>query len=203
MTGDKKYRDTYNDLVEKHSYAANLFFPKVQSGPGTGNQSDDEMAFMNYYSLLKYETDPDLQENLRPVALFVLASRTAGTVSAVQLHLRRQLRRRRRCGACRFPQACLEEAADSLVRYPLDRIRWPFRHSHRLDIVTMPGMSFRGGLRGHRRDGKVIPIDERSVEYWNHDPWQLAGDEDGKTLTDGAAFLLPYYMGRYHKFIVE
>jgi hypothetical protein len=42
---------------------------------------------------------------------------------------------------------------------------------------------------------------ERFVEYWNHDPWQLNTGGDGRRLADGAAYLLPYYMGLYHGFI--
>jgi len=202
VTGDTKYGDAYRDLVEKHGYAANVAVPKLQSGPGTGNQSDDEMAFMNYYSLLAYETDPQLRRGyvgslfsywrlerpeLSPLFNFIFAAGFDG--SALR--------------GLRLPKTCLEEAADSLKRYPLDRVRWRFAHEHRIDVVLLPGVSWRSGLRGHRRNGKVIPIDERSVEYWNHDPWQLSGDEDGKTLTDGSAFLLPYYMGLYRGFIVE
>ena len=59
-----RYRDKARSLIEDHAYLANLRNPKVQSGPGTGNQSDDEMAFMNYYHLLKYERD----EAVRSVA---------------------------------------------------------------------------------------------------------------------------------------
>ena len=33
---------------------------KISTGPGSGNQSDDEMAFMSFYDLLKYETDAEL-----------------------------------------------------------------------------------------------------------------------------------------------
>ena len=35
--------------------------PKVHTGPGTGNQSDDEMAFMGFYNLLNYEHDLELR----------------------------------------------------------------------------------------------------------------------------------------------
>jgi hypothetical protein len=34
---------------------------KVQNGPGSGNQSDDEMAFMCYYGLLRYSRDEELK----------------------------------------------------------------------------------------------------------------------------------------------
>jgi hypothetical protein len=35
--------------------------PKVQHGPGSGNQSDDEMAFMCYYGLLRCSQDDNLK----------------------------------------------------------------------------------------------------------------------------------------------
>jgi hypothetical protein len=61
----------------------------------------------------------------------------------------------------------------------------------------------RGEGLGYRVDGKVLPIDERYVGHWNHDPWRLDHAGDGRTLGDGAPFLLPYYMGLYHGFIKE
>jgi hypothetical protein len=39
------------------------------------------------------------------------------------------------------------------------------------------------------------------VDQWNHDPWELDQGGDGLELADGGSFLLPYYMGLYHKFI--
>ncbi len=49
----------------------------------------------------------------------------------------------------------------------------------------------------------TLPIDERFVEHWNVDVWSLDSGSDGRSLADGASFLLPYYMGLYHGFIVE
>ncbi|MCS6954177.1 MAG: hypothetical protein RMK57_05975 [Bryobacterales bacterium] len=51
------------------------------------------------------------------------------------------------------------------------------------------------------RDGRVLPMDERFFEHWNHDPWGLDSSGDGRILADGAAFLLPYYLGLYHGFV--
>ena len=34
--------------------------PRNIAGAGTEGQGDDKMAFMNYYHLLRYETDPQL-----------------------------------------------------------------------------------------------------------------------------------------------
>lgn len=202
MTGDAKYAQAYQSLLYDHGYKASILISKTQSGPGTGNQSDDEMAFMNYYNVLSYEDDPELRQlylismyryfqnerpELNPLFNFIFAAQFEGFG-------------RYRRGV---DQAVLEEAIDTLKRYPLDRIRYAFDHNHRTDIVRMEGSGWRRSDKGHRRDGTVIPIDERSVEHWNHDPWELSEGGDGRTLTDGAAFLLPYYMGLYHGFIIE
>jgi hypothetical protein len=58
------------------------------------------------------------------------------------------------------------------------------------------------GAAGYRVNGKVLPVDERWVGHWNHDPWELDEGGDGKILADGTAFLLPYYMGLYHQYFL-
>ncbi|MFM7804986.1 MAG: hypothetical protein ACKPGK_10895, partial [Verrucomicrobiota bacterium] len=60
VTGDPKYLEASRELVDRHGYAQNLMFPKVQFGPGSGNHSDDEMAFMCFYNLLRYGKDPSI-----------------------------------------------------------------------------------------------------------------------------------------------
>jgi hypothetical protein len=206
--GGEKYREAYERLINDHSYATNVLDPKLQNGPGSGNQSDDEMAFMCFYNLLKYEQDPALRRRysiaLRrywaleqpercPLFNFIYAAslargtpRAADDVGVASAHV---------------PRSCVEDAVDTLKRYPLDRVRWGYRNSHRLDVVRLPDYIFDGRGRGCRRDGSVIPIDERFVEHWNHDPWQLDQLGNGLSLADGASFLLPYYMGLYHGFI--
>jgi hypothetical protein len=86
----------------------------------------------------------------------------------------------------------------------LDRIDWSYRNSHRLDIEPLPALLLDSRRqRAGRHDGRALPIDERFVEYWNHDPWSVDSASDGRTLADGASFLLPYYLGLYHGFIKE
>jgi hypothetical protein len=189
--------------------------PKVHNGPGSGNQSDDEMAFMSFYNLMKY-TPEDSQlhgiaayswwtqwliekPELNPLFNFMYASQAAGetyTSAFATINLTPH-------------DDWLEESVDTLKRYPLDRINWGHRNSHRLDIMRLPAYtrdadeidSDRPFNKGHRVNGEVLPIDERFVEHWNHDPWQLNQGGGGNELADGASFLLPYYMGLYHGFI--
>jgi hypothetical protein len=203
VTGDERYEAAARELIEEHSYAANARVPKLHTGPGTGNQSDDEMAFMNFYNLLRYERDPDLRAlwghaflrywqmeagERNPLFHFLYAASVEpGDVypdpfGAVDL----------------APTGdWLEDSIDTLERYPLDRIDWPLRNSHRLDVELLEGESG----RGRRRDGKVLPIDERFVGHWNHDPWRLDQGGEGRRLADGASFLLPYYLGLYEGFV--
>jgi hypothetical protein len=210
ITGDAKYATASRYLIEKHAYATNVLINKTHLGPGAGNQSDDEMIFMNFYGLIKYETDPDLrqkyllsfhnhfqneQPEMNPVFNFLYASLAAGQTF----------------NDAYGPQDLspvgdwLGDAVDTLKRVPLDRIDWGLKNSHRKDVVPLaPHTRERAGRSvGYRVNGKVLPIDERYVGHWNHDPWALDYNGIGRSLGDGAMYLLPYYMGLYHGFIKE
>ena len=204
VSGDARYAAIADRLIEEHAYASNVRVPKIHRGPGTGNQSDDEMAFMCFYNLLQYERDPERRRifgeafhrywqleapERNPLLHFLYAARGLGQVYEHAFGVQRL-----------DPTGdWLEDSVDTLRRYPLDRTSWALRNSHRKDLVLLPGTPG----RGTRRDGKVLPIDERFVDKWNHDPWRLDFAGDGRTLADGGSFLLPYYLGLYHGFLAE
>jgi hypothetical protein len=51
---------------------------------------------------------------------------------------------------------------------------------------------------------QIVPYSEREVMRWNGNPYRLdGGDPLGRREDDGTAFLLPYWMGRYHRLIEE
>jgi len=204
----QRYAEAARSLLEDQAYLANLRNPKVQSGPGTGNQSDDEMAFMNYYHLLKYEQDEAvrsvvahslrqywkvLQPERNPLFDFIHAAAIDGNAYRDAFDDETYSRGD-------YP---LDDAIESLVLYPLDRFDWGLSNSHRLDVVLLRTQEARRGTRGHLLDGRVLPIDERFVNHWNHDPWRLDHGGQGRYLADGASFLLPYYFGLYHELIEE
>jgi len=191
ITGNPKYAVAARVLIEKHGYAINTMMNKHHMGPGGGNQSDDEMAFMLLYNLLRYETDPGLRmiygitlrrrweterPELNPVFNYLSAAMLQG-MRYTNSH---------RTTPLDLDGAWKEESLDTLRRFPLDRLNWRMTNSHRRDV---------------RPAGAVLPIDERYVNHWNHDPWRLDQGGDGRELASGAAFLLPYYMGRYHGFL--
>ncbi len=211
ITGDARFSAAARWLIQQHDYAANILIPKSDTGPGSGNQSDDEMIFMNLYNLIRYETDPILRETyalalykhwnlerpeLNPLFDFIYAASCAG--QAVQDAFgKRDLSPK--------DNEWLNDSVDTLERFPLDRANWRLINSHRLDIIRLPAyVELDRNVRaaGYRVNGKVLPIDERWVGHWNHDPWELDEGGDGRTLADGEAFLLPYYMGLYHQFLL-
>jgi hypothetical protein len=216
VTGNDHYEEVSRKLREEHHYDINLLVPKMQRGIGTGNQSDDEMAFMSFYNLVKYTRDPALrkqylsafyaswmleQPERNPFFHFAYAAMgrgesTAGTFGDRDLS----------------PWGdWLEDSVATLKGFPLDRMNWAHVNSHRLDLRSLPKQqsgdylgtnpSGRRPTRGYRVDGKVLPVDERFFDHWNTDPWRLDYGGDGRSLACGSVFLLPYYMGRYHGLI--
>jgi hypothetical protein len=109
-----------------------------------------------------------------------------------------------------FPwKGCIEDAVETLIEFPLDRVGWGHHNSHRLDILRLPPQQAaepyepRRNTRGYRNNGMVLPVSERFFHHWNTDPWNLDYGGNGSTLGSGTVFLLPYYMGLYHGFIEE
>jgi hypothetical protein len=211
VTGDLKYENAARHLIEKHGYLNNLMFPKASLGVGGGNQSDDEMAFMNYYHLLKYERDPQVKAmvamslagywelergELNPFFNFVAASQLRGA-RYEDAHDAFDL----------SPKGpWLEESVDTLQRFPLNLVEWPLKNSHRADLVPLPAYirpDSEPGTLFLRRNGKVLPVDERTVFHWNVDPYRADYGGNGKRVADGTSFLLPYYMGLYEGFLKD
>lgn len=214
ITGDAKYGQAARDLIEKHGYGANVMNPKVQMGVGSGNQSDDEMAFMCFYNLLRYTRDEVWREKwrfafyaywaleqpeLNPFFHFAYAAHGLGQTYSNAYGS---------TPVAPWP-GWQEDALATLRGFPLDRVNWPHRNSHRLDLIPLRSQqssdlaSAERARRGYRVGGKVLPVEERHFGHWNTDPWRLDYGGDGRELASGTVFLLPYYLGLYHGFIVK
>jgi hypothetical protein len=208
ITAERRFDEAAARLIRDHAYAMNVLISKTNAGAGSGNQSDDEMAFMNFYNLLKYEKDPGLR------SAFAFAFHRRWLVEAPELNPLFNFMYAAAAAGLKFGSAWRDEdlsptgdwlaqSADTLKRYPLDRADWALRNSHRRDIVPLPSWAEERPGRGMRRNGLVLPIDERYVDKWNHDPWRIDFSGGGLRLADGASFLLPYYMGLYYRFLAE
>lgn len=214
ITQEPRFEEVAKVLREKHGYATNAMVPKSQRGFGSGNQSDDEMAFMGFYHLINYTEDSDLRarfakafhdywllekDERNPFFHFAYAA------VASDLEFETPWRT-----VSLAPHGdWLEDSVATLHGFPLDRANWPHTNRHRLDVVSLGETQSRSLMgpddpwRGYRVDGKVLPVEERHFNHWNTDPWQIDYRGDGRTLACGTVFLLPYYMGRYHGFLKD
>ncbi|MGQ9656587.1 MAG: two-component regulator propeller domain-containing protein, partial [Fimbriimonadales bacterium] len=188
ITGDAKYQDAYEQLIQKHHYLINAVTQKMLP-PFDINHSDDQLAFLCYYSFLRYETHPDYRR------LWLMS-----------LERSWQIERPERSPLFNFIYGALtgkpcdvEASVQTLQEWPWDLRNWECRNSHRLDIV----LDTRKGIR-EPQSVQVVPYSERVVMRWNGNPYRLdGGDPLGRREDDGTAFLLPYWMGRYYGFIAE
>jgi hypothetical protein len=191
ITGDGSYETAYRRLISEHHYALNTLRQRVRPGdfPGAeSNHSDDELAFLAYYNLLRYEQDPGLRE-------LYLAS----------LEYTWQIVRPEGCPLWSFMygalsgQPCEVEAAVTALRdIPLDLVTWRMTNSHRLDLETRPDPD----RFGQPQLARPLPWRERPLHKWNGNPYRLDGGND---LAEecGTFWLLPYWLGRYHGLLAE
>ena len=186
VTGDKKYKEHYDNLIVKHGYLGNLLLEK-KVFPDANNHSDNQLAFCALYPLFQMEYDPRARDALQ---------RTA----------RRHFRVVSRDGSAFFYFAAatidpdfvdIKGGVENLRQIPTDRRQWTMINSNRKDVIWDPNVS---------RFGKpqllyVLPADERNFYKWNKNPYYPDSGAGGKVEDDGASWLLAYWMGRYHGFI--
>ncbi|HZP84017.1 MAG TPA: hypothetical protein VFB21_20420, partial [Chthonomonadaceae bacterium] len=191
ITGDAKYEAKYRELIEKHHYLLNTVTQKVAEPWYIVNHSDDQMAFMIYYALMSLERDPArrlilLQSMERswkielpeasPFFNFVYGATTG-----------------RPCD--------VEASVATLQDWPWELIDWQVRNTQRVD-VAFRSVNFEG--RQKVETERALPASERQLMRWNGNPYEPAGGSPaGNSEEDGSAWLLPYWMGRYHGFIAE
>ena len=207
ITGDARYKSVYDELISRHRYHLLSRNLKINV-PGHVNHSDDELAFLSYYPLLMYETDPALRrtylESLErswrveraeqnPLWDLIYAAAHAPPPGASGLE------RRRNSGAMPgLPDGFdLSVPVRSLQRIPMDLISWEVKNSHRLDLARDPNPD----RFGHAQSLTALSPEERPMLKWNGNPYALDGGNGGHEEDDGAFFLLPYWLGRYHGLI--
>ena len=191
MTANEQHRSrfqaAYRDLTETHKYHWLTRNQKVMV-PGHINHSDDELAFLSFYPLLRYETDPALLEVYRQ-----------------SLERSWQIERPERNPLWNVIYAAGTGAAEydrdasirTLREIPMDLVEWSVKNSNRLDVPIDPLAD-----RFQRRQALIVlPYDELPMTKWNGNPYGLDGGKDGRAEDDGAYFLLPYWMGRFHKLL--
>ncbi len=184
ITSDQKYQDAYLNLIKDHHYALNTIEQRPVE-PAKIYHHDDELAFLTYYPLLKYEEEEDLR------AIYLKSLRRTWEIVKPKKNPNYNFI----YGTSGAGEFDLEESVKTLQDIPLDLIYWTIRNSHREDIKVKPE------AKGEAME--VLPHKERPMSKWDGNPYRLDGGHEGRSEDDGAFFLLPYWLGRYYGFIVE
>lgn len=206
ITGDEKYRRIFLSLAIDHGYGMNGMsqYKWIPGSHSPGHQPGDNLSFMNYYHLLRYETDPTLLSMFNFAISrhwsFEKYERNSFT-NFIYAACCRGKTRRDNWGEVDLspPPECYSDAVDTLRRYPLDLIEWPMSNAHRIDMLTLEGQDRQHAVIGSGIDGHAFPVDERHETYWDWDPWKLTSSSEGKVLRPGFHYLLAYYLGRFHE----
>lgn len=187
VSGDGRYEKEYKKIAWDLKYAD--WVTRLNEFRQELNYSDEQLAMLPYYCVFKYEKDPallkayrkginewwkNIQREANPLWTFIYLT---GEPDA---------------------QVDLPSAIWTLYRMPMDTIQWTVKNSHRADIVWASAAD----RFGHRQAVTLLPPDERPIMKWNGNPFVVDGGSGGRGEDDGAAFLLAYWLGRYHKFII-
>ena len=188
VTGDAKYEAHYQNLIRQHGYLNNTLLSK-KVFPDEDNHSDNQLGFVAWYPILQLEHDPIIR---------------AALLSGVRRHY--EVVKAEHSSFFTFVYATVDPdyadlagAIENLRQIPTDRRQWRQENSQRADVTFAPRVNrFR-----QRVLLKPLPADEYAFDKWNADPFLPDAGGDGRVEDDGAAYLLPYWMGRCHGLIVE
>jgi hypothetical protein len=195
VTEAPRFHRAYTHLIEKKKYhfrAAQARDKWWEYLRGI-NHSDNNLAFLAYYLLIRLEKDPFLKrvyrKGLERTWRVVRPERNPFFTFIHQSFLPKDQR----------DTIALEQALETLLLFPGIKRDRRVVNSRRHDLCR----SFWKDRHGHPQACLPLPIQERPVDSfeWKANPYRLDGGGDGKIIYAGVDFLLPYWMGRYHSFI--
>lgn len=185
VTGDMRYERELKKVIDEMGYlkiAGQL--PELR---GEINYSDEELAMLSFYPLLVYEKNPVYRK---------------GVLKALDDWFENMRRQKNPLWNAIYELGHGEDknlrgdSIETLQRLPLDLTTWTVENSWRKELPLVG----KADRFGRRETSVLLPPDERRIMKWNGNPFNLDGGNGGKSEDDGTIFLLPYWMGRYHKF---
>jgi hypothetical protein len=188
LTGKPKYAAEYGKVALEMKYAQ--VATRYKELREEINYSDEELAMLSFYCLFRYESNEGLLNRYYRPALDAWWANIQREENPLWMFIYVMGR----------PQAQLNfaVAANTLYRMPVDTIEWDVKNSNRQDIVMEPQLD----RFQHRQAKTLLPRDELPVAKWNSNPFDVDGGSGGHGEDDGTAFLLPYWMGRYRRFLL-
>jgi hypothetical protein len=188
ITGNTRYAKEYKKVAIDLGYAR--LATRYKELREEINYSDEELAMLSFYNLFRYETDGELLDRYYRPALNQWWENIAREENPLWTFIYAL--------AQANAPADMASAVRTLYRMPADTVEWTVRNSNRKEVIMDAAAD-----RFQRRQATVLlPPDERPVMKWNSNPFDIDGGSDGRGEDDGAAFLLPYWMGLYHGFLL-
>lgn len=184
VTGDKKYDREFEKVAHQMGYLKILGQQKQLREEI--NYSDEELAMLSFFPLLKYEKNPEYRK----------------AVGAAMEDWFENMRRQKNPlwnamyeAVWKKDAALRQDAIATLQRIPMDLVTWKVEASQRADVPRVAGKSERFG---RAETTLLLPPDERPMMKWNGNPFVMDGGNGGMSEEAGTFFLLPYWMGRYY-----
>ena len=183
-TGEQKFKDGYQQLIS-WGYPANTLRQKNTFPPETIAPWDDDLAFMSYYTLLRYAKDPVLR------SIYLRSLERTWEVKRIE-HLPWF---NFTYGALTGNDCEIEESVKFFREWTLDCHESSFYNSHRDDLFIEQGYtSYDGSI-------KILSPREAFTDGSSRRVNELDSNREGKRVKDPSGFLRDYWMGRYYGFI--
>ena len=145
----------------------------------------DELALWSYATLLEHEEDANLRSTYRRSlerSFEIIRIEQNPWFNFVY-------------GALTGNQCEIEPGVAHLREWPLDLISYSYQNSHRADLQTPKGyVPYKAGTR-------TFSPRETEPMRWDHWTMKADGGTGGRDVVEPGAWLLAYWMGRYHEFI--
>jgi len=184
LNHDDKSIAAYQELVDAE-YPEFTLRQRNTFPPGGILHFLDELALWSYATLLEYEEDTNLRSTYRRSlerSFEIIRIEQNPWFNFVY-------------GALTGNQCEIEPGVNHLREWPLDLISYSYQNSHRADLQTPEGyVPYKAGTR-------TFSPRETEPMRWDHWTMQADGGTGGRDVVEPGAWLLAYWMGRFHGFI--
>jgi len=184
LTGDTKFEEGFRQLTGfgylNHTVRLKNTFPPSSVAPW-----DDDLAFLGFYTILRYTRDPMLR-----------------SVYLRGLERSFEVKRMEHIAWFNFAYGALtgndceaEQAVKHLREWTLDCVEHTYQNSFRDDLFPEPGyIPYEGGT-------KAMSPRETTVKRGSRNALGYDGGANGRRVMEPTGFLRDYWMGRYHGII--
>ena len=186
VSGEQRFLDAYETLIEDHRYdEVAMFNGDVTTWTqfGMANYCDHELADLAFLTLLRYDPNPARRtlwaQSMLAAWEYEIGERNP--VKAVAM------------AAVVGEVPGLADAVQTLVDYPEDLRQVLYDNTHRLD--ALPGPPDR---HGDPQFHTVFPFDEIPVQRWDSNPYAAIGGGSPNVRRAPNFWLLPYWGLRYY-----